>query len=235
MKKLVAISFIFLLPFMVSAQFEDDLDYYREITWGINKNTNSALIGGFTFKMGFQMNEGVFHTYGLEILNVTHPKEQKYFGQVSGSNYIWGKANHLYSFRFQYGREKVLFKKAPQKGVQISTLFAGGPTWALVSPYYVQDTNGKYAKFTTSDFPSRTAVGGSGKIFQGLGEAKHQLGVNAKTGLSFEFGNFKSSVVGLETGLALEAFSKEIPIMAIEDNRSVFTSIYFTIYWGRRR
>ncbi|WP_258102880.1 hypothetical protein [Marinoscillum sp. MHG1-6] len=234
MKKLL-IHLIFTLPLLAQAQLEDDLDYYREITWGINKNTNSALIGGFIFKVGLQQEEGIFHTYGLEILNVTHPKEQKYFGQVSGSNYVWGKSNHLYSFRFQYGREKVLFKKAPQKGVQISTVFAGGPTWALVSPYYVLGADQNYAKFTVQDFPSRSAVGGSGKIFQGLGESKHKIGLNAKSGLSFEFGNFKSSVVGLETGVAIEAFTQKIPIMAVEDNKAVFTSIYFSLYWGRRR
>lgn len=218
------------------AQFEDDSDYISEIVWGVNKNTNSALIGGFVFKYGRQKSPGLFHTFGVEILNVTHPKEQKYYSQQSGTNYIWGKENYLYSFRFLYGREKLLYKKAPQQGVQISTLVAGGPTWGLVAPLYLsRATDGRYVKYNLSDFPSRSAVAGSGKIFQGLGESKHELGFSVKAGLSFEFGAFKNSVAGLETGVASEAFSKKIPIMLNSANKAVFNSLYFTLYWGKRR
>lgn len=234
MKK--ALFILFTLSFsLVQAQFEEDLDYLNEWTWGVNKNTNSGLIGGFTFKWGRQYDVGSFHTFGVEMLNVSHPKEQRYFAQASGTNFIWGKENFLYSFRFQYGQERVLYKKAPQKGVQISVLAAGGPTWALVSPYYVLSTSGRYAKYSVDEFPSRTAVGGSGKILQGLGESKSEFGFNAKAGLSFEFGNFKSSVVGLETGVSTEAFTKKIPIMAVAENKAVFNSLYFIIYWGKRR
>ncbi|MFY0599866.1 MAG: hypothetical protein JXR03_09355 [Cyclobacteriaceae bacterium] len=218
------------------AQFDDESDYTTEFTWGINKNTNSALIGGFAFKYGRQKSAGIFHTFGVEILNVTHPKEQKYYSSASGTNYIWGKENYLYSFRFLYGREKLLYKKAPQQGVQISTLLAAGPTLGLVAPHYLsRAADGRYVKYNLSDFPSRSAVGGSGKIFQGLGESKAEFGFSGKAGLSFEFGAFKNSVAGLETGFAVEAFTKKIPIMLQSRNRAVYNSLYFTLYWGKRR
>lgn len=218
------------------AQFEADSDYTTEFTWGINKNSNSALIGGIAFKFGIQKDEDVFQTFGVEILNVTHPKEQKYYSPQTGSNYIWGKANYLYSFRFLYGREKVLYKKAPQQGVQISSVIAGGPTWGLVTPHYLtRAIDGRYAKYNLSDFQDRGDVGGPGKILQGLGEAKSEIGLNVKAGLSFEFGSFKNSVAGIETGVATEAFTKRIPIMLESRNRAVFNSIYFTLYWGKRR
>lgn len=228
---------ICLLTFSMSfGQLESDADYVTEFTWGVNKNTNSSLIGGISFKYAKQKKAGIFHTYGIEILNVTHPKEQKYYSPQTGTRYIWGKANYLYSFRFLYGREHILYKKASQQGVQISTLFAGGPTWGLIAPLYLaKSTSGQYAKYTLSDFPSRSSVGGSGKIFQGVGESKSELGLNVKAGLSFEFGAFKNSVAGLETGVAVEAFSKKIPIMLQSDNKSIFNSLYFTLYWGKRR
>ncbi|MFT6865534.1 MAG: hypothetical protein ACJA08_000355 [Cyclobacteriaceae bacterium] len=233
--KLTTFILLIFLSNWASAQFEDEFDYSTEFTWGINKNTHSALIGGFAFKWGQQKKSGLFHTYAIDILNVTSPKEQKYYASTSGTNFIWGKANYLYSIRFLYGREKLLYKKAPQQGVQISTLFGGGPTWAIISPYYVLGTNGTYSKYTVDVFPSRSSIGGSGKIFQGLGESEHQIGLNAKAGLSFEFGAFKNSVAGLEAGLAVEAFTKKIPIMAESENQAIFRSLYFTLYWGKRR
>ncbi len=233
--KLSAFILMILISNWAFAQFEDEIDYTTEFTWGINKNTNSALIGGFAFKWAQQKKSGLFHTYGIEILNVTSPKEQKYYASTSGTNFIWGKANYLYSIRFLYGREKLLYKKAPQQGVQISSLFAGGPTWGIIAPYYVLGTDGNYNKYSVDLFPSRTSIGGSGKIFQGLGESQHQIGLNVKAGLSFEFGAFKNSVAGLEAGLAAEAFTKKIPIMAESKNRAVFNTLYVTLFWGKRR
>ncbi|MEO9475460.1 MAG: hypothetical protein ABJG41_07985 [Cyclobacteriaceae bacterium] len=234
--RIVLFVFVFLTFSLAHAQFDDELDYTREFTWGVNKNTNSGLIGGFAFKLALQKDPGLFHTFGLEILNVAHPKEQKYYSSQSGTTYIWGKANYLYSFRFLYGREKILYKKAPQQGVQISSLFALGPTLGIVAPHYLlRAADGKYVKYNIRDFPSRSAVGGSGKIFQGLGESKQELGFSAKAGLSFEFGAFKNSVAGLEAGVATEAFTKKIPIMLNSDNKAVYNSLYFTLYWGKRR
>ncbi len=38
----------------------------------------------------------------------------------------------------QYGRDLILFKKAPQQGVEIKAVFAIGPSIGVVAPYYVE-------------------------------------------------------------------------------------------------
>lgn len=213
---------------------DDEEDYSTEITWGVNKNTNGGLIGGLVFKLARRQRDNLFVTYGIELMNVKHSDEQRYTSPTSGTSFIWGKQNYLYSVRGLYGRELVLYKKAPQQGVQISALAGAGPTIGVVAPYYVLSGNG-YEQYEPSKHPTINSVQGSGKLFQGLGESDLALGVNAKAGLSFEFGAFKNNVAGIELGVAGEAFTKEIILVPTQDNKAIFTSMYFSLYWGTRR
>lgn len=223
----------FSAPLLSQIQTEDEFDFNREFTWGVNKNTNSGIVGGIVLKLAMRNAKENMTTYGLEFFNVKHPKEYRYYGNTTGTYYVWGKQNHLFSIRALYGREKVLFKKAQQQGVQISYLAAMGPSLGIISPYYIQNVNGNYIPYEPG--LSQSAVIGSGKFLQGLGDANLLMGFSAKAGLSFEFGSFKNSVAGVESGFALEAFPKEIVIIPTLDNRAIFPSIYFTLFWGHRK
>ncbi|MFT4834181.1 MAG: hypothetical protein ACJAVY_001788 [Marinoscillum sp.] len=208
-------------------------DYSREFTWGVNKNTNSGLVGGVVLKFAHRQKEDVFATYGLEFFNVKHPQEFRYTDASSGSRFVWGKENFLFSIRTNYGRDILLYKKAPQQGVQISAVFSAGPTLGLIAPYYVL-YNGKYVPYDASKYRNVNTIQGSGKVFRGIGESDVTFGLNAKAGLSFEFGAFKNNVAGVETGISLEAFPKEIILVPSQENSAVFTALYFTFYWGTR-
>lgn len=233
MKKYFLFGLIILTAFYGWAQPDLD-DYTTEITWGLNKNTNGGLIGGFIFKLAKQRKDRVFSVYGFELMNVKHPMEQRYLSPTSGTSYIWGKQNYLYALRGQYGRETLMFKKAPQQGVQISGIWAAGPTVGIIAPYYVL-YNGNYVPFNSDTHRNFNSIQGSGKLFQGLGESSLLLGFNAKAGISFEFGAFKNNVAGIEIGVSAEAFPKEVILIPTRENRAVFTALYFSMYWGTRR
>lgn len=233
MRYFFIVALFFLSAGSVLAQV-DELDYATEITWGLDKNTNGGLIGGVIFKVSRQQTENRFVMYGLEMMNVRHPKEQRYLSQSSGTSFTWGKENFLYSIRGIYGREHLFFKKAPKQGVQISLLYGAGPTLGIIAPYYIL-YSGSYVRFNHEIHNNFSAVQGSGKLFQGLGDSKLTAGVNAKAGLTFEFGTFKNNVAGVEIGVAFEAFPKEIIIIPTQDNRAIFTSVYFNLYWGTRK
>ena len=147
MENYKCIGLVTLLLFSISlfstAQIKQEYDYSSEVIWGINKNTNGGLIGGFILKYGREINNGFFETFGVELSNVKHPKEQR-TQTANGSTFIWGKQNYLYAIRFQYGREKILFKKAPQQGVQINAHLSVGPTVGLVTPYYISVALGPF-------------------------------------------------------------------------------------------
>jgi len=226
---------LLLLPFFGSAQlFEKEYDYSKEFTWGINKNTNSGLIGGFVMKFSKSIGNDFYRTIGFELMNVKHPKEQRYISPQTGTSFIFGKENFLYAIRGQYGIEKVMYKKAPQQGVQIHFAAAAGPTLGVVAPYIVV-SQGESRKYDPIVHTSPSAIQGSGRLFEGLCFGHLVPGANAKASTIFEFGTFRKSVAGVEIGLMAEAYAQTIILVPTQRNRAVFTSAFFTLFWGSRK
>jgi len=211
-------------------------EYGTETLWGITKATNSGLIGGFMFKYSKKLKEDHYHGAIVEIVNVKHPAEVRYQSQT-GNLFIWGKQHYLYSMRFSYARDIVIFKKASQQGVQVNAFAALGPTLGLEAPYYVEVVQGTGTIKVPYDpnLHEYNDIVGTGNILQGVFESSIVPGINAKAGLSFEFGSFKSNVVGIEVGFQCDFFTREIIIMPNTENFSRFPSAYFTLYYGSRR
>jgi hypothetical protein len=231
-----------ILVWEVQAQTRDSYEYQSEFTWGINKNTSGGLIGGFVFKKSKKLTDLIFETYGLEIMNVKHPQEARVSSPV-GNFFISGKSNYLYSLRFQYGRDLILFEKAPQQGVEIKAIFAAGPSIGIVAPYYVEWTpdggHGGYITFRDQYDPSITENGGiifgTGRLFEGIGDSKIKPGINFKAALSFELGTFKSQVTGFEAGFLLDMYSSEIEMMPSAKNYSTYPTLFITFFYGSRK
>jgi hypothetical protein len=225
------------------AQTKDSYDYTSEFTWGVNKNTSGGLIGGFVFKKARRLSDKVFETFGLEIMNVKHPQEVKVNSDATGNPFIWGKSNYLYAFRFQYGRDFVLFKKAPQQGTEIKLVTAVGPSIGVVAPYYIErklDDNNFYETVDEQYNPNNPLqtfdnILGTGNLFEGIGQSKIQLGGNAKFGLNFELGTTKNQVTGFEVGFLVDAYFNKIILMPTTYNKAVFPTLYFTLFYGSRK
>ncbi len=240
MKKISILIFaLLILSFGAFAQTQDSYEYQSEFTWGITKNTASGLIGGFTFKKAKKINDKVLATYGLEIVNVKHPQEVRTTSVQTGNFYIFGKSNYLYAFRFQYGRDVILFKKAPQQGVEIKGVFAVGPSFGLQTPYYVEYTgdaggfNTQTSQYNTS-IPTQQILG-AGRLFEGLGESKIKLGGNFKAAVNFELGTVKSQVTGFEAGFLVDAYTSRIELMPTAKKYSVYPTLFLTLFYGTRK
>lgn len=239
-KKFLLIIFFLGLYGSLQAQREDagDYEYDQEILVGINKNTNGGLIGGFTLKLGYRIDDSNFQFFGLDLVNVKNPKEVRY-QTVLGNSFIFGKSNYLYSIRPYYGREIIVGKKAPQQGVQVSLLGAIGPTIGIIAPYFIEYAVSRVEtvreQFNPEVHQSRFNILGPGRVFEGVGGSEVAFGANAKVAVNFEFGVFKSNVTGLELGYQLEGFTREIPLMPTTENNQVFQSVYFTFFYGFRR
>ncbi len=221
------------------AQYSGDYDYSTEMIWGVTKATNSGLIGGLMFKYSKELKDDHYHGLGIEMVNVKHPQEQKYYTNA-GNTFIWGKENYLYSIRFSYYREVTFFKKAPQQGVQINGIAAIGPTLGLEAPYYVEIAVGggytiKVPYDHTNPQHRYEYIVGTGNILQGVGQSKIVPGMNTKLGLSFEFGTFKSNVVGVQVGFQADLFTREIMIMPTTKNYSFFPNAFATLFYGSRK
>jgi len=227
---------------LVFGQTQDSYEYDSEFTWGINKNSSGGLIGGFVFKKARKLNDRLLETFGLEIMNVKHPQESRKNSRSTGNLFIYGKSNYLYSFRFQYGRDLILFTKAPQQGVEIKFVAAAGPSIGIVAPYYIERSvdnsffqTVKEQYDPTNPQHSFNNILGTGNLFQGVGESKVQLGANLKLGLNFEMGTLKSAVAGFEVGFLLDAYANKVILMPTATNYNVFPTVYFTLFYGTRK
>lgn len=232
--KLLYILILFMVPCTIWAQSLDSYSYSRETKWGINKNTSGGLIGGVMIKHSRAMTDRMFQTFGVELVNITHPNEVRYPSQT-GNFFKLGKQNYLYSIRTQYGRDLVLFKKAPQKGAQVIAMISGGPSFGLITPYYIDLGNSPEPYNPNNSSHYNGNIFGTGRVFQGLGSNGIALGANVKAGFSFEFGVFKNNVTGFEVGLLLDAYTKKIQIMDGTTPQSVFPTSFITIFWGSRK
>jgi hypothetical protein len=233
MKKIIV---IFLLAILVAEQTyaqENDYDYTSESIWGINKNSASGLIGGFIFRFSRSVKPNHYRTIGVELINVKHPAEARVIS-TTGNYFIAGKTNHLFAIRGQYGRDIILFKKAPQQGVQITATGSIGPSIGLEAPYYIE-----YNQFVKEPYDPAIHrienITGSGFIFQGLFESSLVIGLNLRAGLSFEFGTFKSNVSGFEIGALFDAYARKINMIPESDNYAVWPTVYITLFYGSRK
>ncbi len=224
------------------AQTVDSYEYNSEFTWGINKNSAGGLIGGFTFKKARKLSDHTLETFGLEIMNVKNPQETRQNSNYTGNAFIYGKSNYLYALRFQYGRDFILFTKAPQQGVEIKAVLAAGPSIGVVAPYYIDYAtndpgylNSRHEQYDPNIHTSYDKILGSGNIFEGIGDSKLQLGGNVKAALNFELGFLKSQVTGFEVGLLVDSYFNKIVLMPATENKSVFPTVFFTLFYGSRK
>jgi hypothetical protein len=236
-----------LLNVDVFAQREGAIEYDKEFLVGIDFNTNGGLIGGFMMRYTTRVLESrnQFHNFGLSLGIIKHPKEIRYSSQQSGGTFIAYKANHMVVLRPMYGREFVLFHKGNEDGVQLDFIFNGGLSFGLLTPYYIeyQGPNGPeitaYNSVTTPDVNKVLNSQGYGT---GFSESNLVMGINLKTGFSFEYGHYTNKVTGLEVGFLFEAFTKTMVMMEAPagsggsiHNNQVFSSVYINIFYGGRK
>jgi hypothetical protein len=237
--RIIIISLLFSIGLLTRAnsQPSDELNYTKEISVGITKATNSGLIGGIVFKYSIHHRNSAFHYIGAEIVNIKHPKEERYYS-FTGNTYIYGKSNYLYAIRGQYGRDWILFRKAPQQGVQVNLITAIGPTLGIVAPYYIEymGNDGMIVteQYDATKHQNRENILGTGGLLQGFGQSDIVMGLNWKGSLAFEFGSKRRKVFGLELGFMIEAYSKQIPIIPTAENYSIFPNAFLTLYYGKR-
>lgn len=235
MKKILGIFLIITLTTGAGYAQGNDYDYTSESIWGINKNSASGLIGGFIFRFSRSVKPNHYRTLGFELINVKHPAESRVVSRT-GNYFVVGKQNHLFAIRGQYGRDIVIFKKAPQQGVQITATGSVGPSIGLEAPYYIELNQFVKVPYDPSNLShSVDNITGSGFIFQGLFESKVVIGMNIRAGLSFEFGTFKSNVSGFEIGTLIDMYARKINMVPEADNYAIWPTVYITLFYGSRK
>jgi hypothetical protein len=218
------------------SQNSEYFDTNKEVFWGINKNSWGGLIGGGVLKFSNKVSDKMYQTIGIEIVNIKHPKENKYSSALGyGRTFVWGKKNYLFSLRGQYGREMILVKKKDPQGIRINAQIAVGPSIGLLVPYYIKYSRNNRMEIENFDSSIHTFnnVIGSASFFEGLDELKIKPGINFKAALNFEFGSARSATA-IEVGFLADIFSKEVLMMPTAENYSIYPTAFITLFYGRK-
>jgi hypothetical protein len=228
--------------------------YRKEFAYGINFNTNGGLIGGGMIRSTHLLTADMSRFWMVEVVEVKHPKEQRVQNPYTGGVYVFGKTNSAFVLRPSVGAQKVIFRKAPDSGVQINGLVGGGPSIALLLPYYI------YYDYTKRDSQNRPIsqediraepyspekhrnenfIYDHAPLFSGINDLQPKVGAHVRGALTFEYGRYRDAIAGVETGFLFEAYPKPVLLMRAlgtpddQLNNRYFTSVYLTIYIGSR-
>lgn len=222
---------------------EVQLLYKNDFSFSAFVHTNGF---GLNFRRGRHITGFKRGIFELEIANYKHPKEVRTVNERfdHSKGYFYGKLNVLHMIRPGFGTFFQLFGKQQRRGVEVSLITFLGATLGMAKPVYLQilkpDPTGQPHEYIVAtekydpDIHRKEDIYGRAPYFKGFGEIKANIGGYAKAGLNFEHGNLDDDIRSLETGVILDLYPKEIPIMANEHNSAMFVTFYLSFTWGRR-
>lgn len=245
--------FLLLIAFMPSSGFSQDAISVLQSGGDLNVlYRNEANIAVLAHSDGFGLNyRRIRHITGtkkgileFEFVNVRHPKEVKVTNPLfeNSKGYYYGKLNTFHIFRPGVGYQKVLFRRAERKSVEIRMGTFLGPSLGLAKPVYLEilhetGTTGEYAVKQERYDPLKHDVidiYGPAPYFKGLGETKIYPGAYAKLALSFEYADYHDDVKAIETGVILDAYPKTVPLMALAKNNQYMLTFYISMVYGKK-
>lgn len=212
--------------------------YRNERTFGIILNTDGFGIG---YREGKRINYLNKTLYELEVGILKHPREVKlsnpYF--QSGSNFVFGKLNFVSYLRVGFGKQHELFNKVDLGGVAIRYFWTAGPDLVIYKPIYYEvlyplsltEYEIREEKFKRGiHYPGD--IYGKASFTKGLNEIGIVPGIYGKFGFNFEYSREDKVIHAIEVGTSLSAFTRKIPIMAVEDNKAIFLSLFVSYRMG---
>jgi hypothetical protein len=244
MKKLL-ISLLIILygTAIVNAQGELDeqqkVFFRNERSFGILLNSDGF---GFSYRTAKRIDYRNKRLFEIETGNLKNPKEYRLSNPYvqSGGSFVFGKMNSVWYIRGGIGHQHELFKKADLGGIAIRYFYTAGPVISLCKPIYYRvlypiSTNGDYEikeeKFSSS-IAAPMDIYSKAPFTKGLNETKVIPGLFAKGGFNFEYSKEDKIIHAVEIGATIQAFPKAIPIMAGNENKAIFLSLFVSYRFG---
>jgi hypothetical protein len=243
MKKLLIIAgFFFFGAILLNAQ--GDLDEQQKVFFR-NERSFAFLLNtdgiGFSYREAKRVNFLNKRLLDFDIGTLKHPKEYKITNPwtTGTGSFVFGKLNSVIFLRGGIGHQHEIFKKADLGGVAIRYFFSAGPVVALYKPIYYRvlypvsltEFEIKEEKFEVS-IHQPTDIYSKAPFTKGLNEIKALPGLYGKAGFNFEYSKEDKVIHAVEIGAQVNAFPKVIPIMASNDNKAVFFSLFVSYRFG---
>jgi len=201
---------------------------------------------GVNFAIGRQNTVDKMNLYGIEIVGMKHHKEIKRFNQFleDSKGYAYGKLNSFYIVRPSIGRKKMITDKIRKNGVELGITTRFGPSLGLTKPIYLEiyrpdDDFRTGGDFTTAerydpDEHNLLNIYGKASAFRGLGEMKLHPGLFADIGMIVEYSPYQRGLKAIEAGIMADYYFDRVPMMAFEENKSLFLNFYINVLFGKK-
>jgi hypothetical protein len=221
--------------------------FRKQGAFGVKLNTDGW---GISYEHGRSNSVTRATIYQIEFNEKKHRKEdKKSISRSDGNNvffgnpFVYGKENIFYQLKFGLGQQILIGGKGNKNGVSVYGIGAGGLSLGLLRPYYIQiedqnDNNKlKYVKYDSADstlFLSNLPISGGG-LTKGWNEMKLAPGLHAKAAVRFDYNRFNTILSGIEGGLNVEYYFKEIHQMAQISPKKFFLNAYVSLLFGSRK
>jgi hypothetical protein len=242
MKKLLIIAVLVLIG-ITSVYAQGELDeqqkvfFRNERSFGISLNSDGL---GFGYRGAKRIDFRNKRFFEIEGGSLKHPKEYKISNPyTTGSSFVFGKLNSTFYLRGGIGHQHELYKKMDLGGIAIRYFYSAGPVLAIYKPIYykvlyptsVNEFIIKEEKFSSS-IALPQDIYGRAAFTKGFSETKVMPGIYLKGGFNFEYSKEDKVIHAIEVGAQVNAFPKEIPIMASPTNKAVFFSLFVSYRFG---
>jgi len=198
---------------------------------------------GWGLKFGYGDIRTVDRTvyYDIEIVGMKHPKEERLpsFNE-NAKRYSYGKLNALYIVRPTLTYKRMITDKLRKGGIEVSWISGIGASLGFTRPVYLEidiEPDPTLVLNTERYDPERHTANnifGRASSLRGFDELKFWPGIHGKAGLFFEFSPYQRQLKGIETGVSVDAFFDEVPIMALEKNQQLFFNFYINLLIGEK-
>lgn len=166
----------------------------------------------------------------------------------TGTPFVFGKINNLYTLQLGIGRETMLLPGVLDGNLSVGFRYGGGFSLAMLKPYYLKllhvDYTGlepvatvaeeKYSEDNKDLFLLNTAILGACPWEKGLGEVKYIPGLFGDAAFTIEPGKRSGLVKVITLGIQGALYTKELPIMAERKAQRWNGRFYVGLQIGKR-
>lgn len=211
--------------------------YRNEKTIALNLLSNGWGLG---YRYGNRINYFEKKIYEIDFSIIHHAKEIKSSSSfLTSSSFVFGKENSVFDLRLGLGKQKEIFGKGNKGSVAVKYFYSLGPAVAILKPIYYEiyslnDTmyTIKEEKFNP-DIHTSGDIKGKASFFTGFNEIKFIPGAYLKAGFNFEFSQSETRIHALEAGIIIQAYLKDLEIMAVDDNQQLFFTLFVSYRFGK--
>lgn len=241
LRLIFTIAFLFLISFAdaqgVKKQQDLKLYYRSSYAFGLVLHTE-GFGGSFKYQKHASFKDKRFFTY--EFLSLNHPKQKKIFSASDNAKgFHYGKINAFSTMRFGFGAQHAFASKEIKKGVQIAYVYSGGFNLGFLRPIYLQirdpsDPTSYIPQRYDPEIHNSSNIYGRASFVNGLGGMEFVPGIFAKFGLNFEYSPYDDKLKGMEVGVALDLYYKEVPMMYATYNNQYWVTFYLMFEFGSK-